>query len=96
MGDNQVYIDLRFQKALRDSSSSVRREVKILQKSFEEFGIDAANVLGYCTSTEIHLEDGQEYVREILVKFRGAWTTLWLETREPAVFVLYDRNPWQF
>jgi hypothetical protein len=28
---------------------------------------------------------------EILLKVMGVWTTLWLEVRQPGIYVLYDR-----
>lgn len=93
MGDTcQVFVDLTFQGRLRKSDELVGAEIFLFTQLLEEQGPALLDVPGYCVTVPVSASRARKSNRiEILLKILGAWTTLWLELRQPGVYVLYDR-----
>ena len=88
----QVYVDLAFQGRLRKSDELVGAEIFLFTQLLEEQGPAILDVPGYCLTVPVSGRRARKSDRiEILLKILGVWTTLWLEVRQPDVFVLYDR-----
>lgn len=88
----QVYVDLAFQGRLRKSNELVGAEIFLFTRLLEEQGPAVLDVPGYCVTVPVsEHRDRKSDLIEILLKILGVWTTLWLEVRQPDVFVLYDR-----
>ena len=88
----QVYVDLAFQGRLRKSNELVGAEIFLFTRLLEEQGPAILDVPGYCVTIPTSKRRARKSDRiEILLKILGVWTTLWLEVRQPGVYVLYDR-----
>ena len=87
---NQVFVDLSFQGRLRKSAELIQAEIFLFTQLLEEHGTAVLAVPGYCLTVPAEMRLKPHRI-EILLKVMGAWTTLWLEERQPDVFVLYDR-----
>ena len=89
---SQVFVDLPFQGRLRKSAELVGAEIFLFTEMLEQHGTGVLDVPGYCLTVPVTGTRMSEPQRtKILLKLRGVWTTLWLEERQPNVFVLYDR-----
>ena len=86
----QVYVDLAFQGRLRRSGELVGAEIFLFTQLLEEQGPALLDVPGYCVTVPVRASRKSERI-EILLKVMGVWTTLWLEVRQPGVYILYDR-----
>jgi len=86
----QVFVDLSFQGRLRKSAEFIQAELFLFTELLEEHGASVLTVPGYCLTVPVEMRTKPDRI-EILLKLMGAWTTLWLEERQPDVFVLYDR-----
>ena len=88
----QVFVDLAFQGRLRRSDELVGAEIFLFTRLLEEQGPAILDVPGYCVTVPVAERRARKTDRiEILLKILGVWTTLWLEVRQPGVYVLYDR-----
>jgi hypothetical protein len=88
----QVFVDLAFQGRLRKSGELVGAEIFLFTQLLEEQGPALLDVPGYCVTVPVPTSRVRKSDRiEILLKIMGAWTTLWLEVRQPGIYVLYDR-----
>lgn len=88
----QVFVDLAFQGRLRNSGELVGAEIFLFSQLLEEQGEALLDVPGYCVTVPVAAPRRRKSDRiEILLKVMGVWTTLWLEVRQPGVYVLYDR-----
>lgn len=88
----QVFVDLAFQGRLRKADELVGAEIFLFTRLLEEQGPAILEVPGYCVTVPVSERRARKSDRiEILLKVVGIWTTLWLEVRQPDVFVLYDR-----
>jgi hypothetical protein len=88
----QVFVNLAFQGRLRKCNELLGAEIFLFTQLLEEQGTAILDVPGYCVTVPISGRPARKSVRiEILLKILGVWTTLWLEVRQPDVFVLYDR-----
>ena len=91
----QVFVDLAFQGRLRKSNELVGAEIFLFTQLLEEQGPAILDIPGYCVTVPVVGRRARKSDRiEILLKILGVWTTLWLEVRQPDVFVLYDR--WRY
>lgn len=87
-----VFVDLAFQGRLRKANELVGAEIFLFTQLLEEQGPAILDVPGYCVTVPVSERRARKSERiEILLKIMGTWTTLWLEVRQPGVFVLYDR-----
>ncbi|HEX8240062.1 MAG TPA: hypothetical protein VF574_10030 [Allosphingosinicella sp.] len=88
----QVFVDLAFQGRLRKSDELVGAEILLFTQLLEEQGPALLDVPGYCVTVPVSASRTRKSDRiEILLKIVGVWTTLWLEVRQPGIYVLYDR-----
>lgn len=88
----QVYVDLAFQGRLRKSNELVGAEIFLFTQLLEEQGPSVLDVPGYCVTVPVTAaRRGKSHRIEILLKILGVWTTLWLEVRQPGIYILYDR-----
>lgn len=88
----QVYVDLAFQGRLRKSSELVGAEIFLFTQLLEEQGPALLDVPGYCVTVPVPASPALKSDRiEILLKIMGVWTPLWLEVRQPGIYILYDR-----
>jgi len=88
----QVFVDLSFQGRLRKCAELVGAEIFLFTQLLEEQGTAILNTPGYCVTVPATASlTGKNGRLAILLKMRGVWTSLWLEARQPGVFVLYDR-----
>ena len=89
----QVFVDLAFQGRLRKAGELVGAEIFLFTQLLEEQGPALLDVPGYCVTVPVHASRPRKTERiEILLKVMGVWTTLWLEMRQPGVYILYDRQ----
>lgn len=88
---SEVYVDLSFQGRLRKCAELVGAEIFLFTQLLEEQGEALLDVPGYCLTVPVAAPARRSSRTEILLKVSGVWTTLWLEMRQPGVFVLYDR-----
>lgn len=86
----ELFVDLSFQGRLRRSAELVRAEIFLFTELLEKHGTAVLTVPGYCLTVPEEMLSKPGRI-EILLKVTGVWTTLWLEERQPKVFVLYDR-----
>jgi hypothetical protein len=93
MGDScQVYVDLAFQGRLRKGNELVGAEIFLFTQLLEKQGRALLDAPGYCVTVPVTESGGRKSRRiEILLKVLGVWTTLWLEVRQPGIYILYDR-----
>ena len=92
MGDVcQLFVDLAFQGRLRKSDELVGAEIFLFTQLFEEQGPALLDLPGYCVTVPTAFRARTSDRIEILLKILGVWTTLWLEVRQPGIYVLYDR-----
>jgi hypothetical protein len=90
---SQVFVDLSFQGRLRKSAEIVGAEIFFFTEMLEEHGTLVLDVPGYCLRVPINSTTTAKPNRiPILLKVVGVWTALWLEMRQPDVFVLYDAD----
>jgi hypothetical protein len=88
----QVFVDLAFQGRLRKYNELVGAEMFLFTQLLEEQGPALLDVPGYCVTVPVSAAQVRKSDRiEILLKILGVWTTLWLEVRQPGIYVLYDR-----
>ena len=88
----QVFVDLSFQGRLRKSDELAGAEIFLFTELLEEQGTALLNTPGYCMTIPPRGQRSADRDRiPILLKWRGVWTPLWLEVRQPDVLVLYDR-----
>jgi hypothetical protein len=88
----QVFVDLAFQGRLRKSDELVGAEIFLFTQLLEEQGPALLDVPGYCVTVPVLASRAGKSDRiEILLKILGVWTTLWLEVRQPSIYILYDR-----
>jgi len=88
----QVFVDLAYQGRLRKSGELVGAEIFLFTQLLEEQGPALLDVPGYCVTVPVPASRTRKSDRiEILLKILGVWTTLWLEVRQPGIYVLYDR-----
>jgi len=87
----RVFVDLAFQGRLRKSDELVGAEVFLFTQLLEEQGPALLDVPGYCVTVPVPSRARKSDCIEILLKIMGVWTTLWLEVRQPGIYVLYDR-----
>jgi hypothetical protein len=87
----QVFVDLAFQGRLRKSAELVGAEIFLFTQLLEEQGPALLDVPGYCMTVPVALRARKSDRIEILLKVLGVWTTLWLEVRQPGVYIMYDR-----
>ncbi len=87
-----VYVDLSFQGRLRKADELVGAEISLFTQLLEEQGSAILDVPGYCVTVPVPASRARQPDRiEILLKIVGVWTPLWLEVRQPGIYVLYDR-----
>lgn len=86
----QVFVDLAFQGRLRRSAELIQAEIFLFTQLLEQHGATVLAVPGYCLTVPVAMRI-KPHRTEILLKVMGVWTTLWLEERQPDVFILYDR-----
>jgi hypothetical protein len=88
----QVFVDLAFQGRLRKSDELVGAEIFLFTQLLEEQGTALLDVPGYCVTVPVPASCGRKSDQiEILLKILGVWTPLWLEVRQPGIYILYDR-----
>lgn len=88
----QVFVDLAFQGRLRKAGELVGAEIFLFTQLLEEQGPALLDVPGYCVTVPVPAVRARKSGRiEILLKVMGVWTTLWLEVRQPGIYILYDR-----
>jgi hypothetical protein len=88
----QVFVDLSFQGRLRKSDELVGAEIFLFTQLLEEQGPALLDLPGYCVTVPVSASHARKSDRiEILLKILGVWTTLWLEMRQPGIYILYDR-----
>jgi hypothetical protein len=88
----QVFVDLAFQGRLRKAGELVGAEIFLFTQLLEEQGPALLDVPGYCVTVPVSKSRAGKSDRiEILLKIVGVWTTLWLEVRQPGIYILYDR-----
>lgn len=87
----QAYVDLSFQGRLRRRSELFKVEIFFFIEQLKQHGITMIGVPGYTVAVLTNKPHSLGRA-EFLLKALGVWTRLWLEEREPGVFVLYDRS----
>lgn len=88
----QAFVGLAFQGRLRKGNELVGAEIFLFTQLLEEQGPALLDVPGYCVTVPVLASRARKSDRiEILLKILGVWTTLWLEVRQPGIYVLYDR-----
>lgn len=86
-GQYQAFVEATFQGRLT-KASAYRADVSYLRALLEQCGWEALTAPTFARLTGSVTESGR---MEILLKSSGVWSHLWLEEREPDVFVIHDR-----